>query len=240
MNTAYAIDAEGYLSHEVMGDFDPTGLVLEPPPATLVRPRWNGKSWVESASNKSRATATDQVRIDALLLLSREAERVRELIRPLQPYAMAVQEQKLREARALLQGCCKEEPVVLAAEAAAAGLELKALAAQVLEAHAVWGKQMGQIEAILRRFGDRLRKERERATLLKVQEAGRAALWALVTGVEGSAAAASDDEQATEDTRATGLSAEAAEVAIKEAAIKEAATLSEGSLSEAVKRRSEG
>lgn len=227
MNTAYAIDADGYISHEVMGDFDPAGLVLDAPPATLIRPRWNGKSWVESGSNKARSSATDQVRVEALLALSREAERVRELIRPLGPQALAVQEQKLREARALLQGCCKDEPIVLSAEAAAAGLDVKTLAAQVLEAHTSWAKQMGQVEATLRKFGDRLLKERERASILKVQEAGRAALWSLVPGLQAAVTA----EAEAADTSATA-DAVKAEEAVKAEAVKteETAKLAEADI----------
>lgn len=185
MNIAYAIDKEGYISHEVMGDFDPAGLVLTAPPTSMVRPRWSGERWVEAASNKRRASVSDEARVAVLLALSREAERVREVVRPLGPYAQAVQEQRLREARALLSGCCKEEPLVLSAEAEAAGLDLKALASQVLEQHAAWARQMGLIEGTLRKHSDRVGKERERAGLAKLEAAGKAALWALVTGVSG-------------------------------------------------------
>ena len=54
---------------------------------------------------------------------------------------------------------------------------------------------MGQVEAVLRKYTDRLNKEKERATLTKVLEAGRAALWALVYG----ATAAAVDETVVED-----------------------------------------
>ena len=217
MERAYAVDASGRIQQHVVSNVGGVeGLVTEPVSPSLIQPRWDGKKWVESASNAERSQALADHRRACITQLQVEAEAVRAALYPMGPHALAVREQKLREARCLLQGGPKEEPVVLAAEASAAGLDLKTLASQFLEQHAAWCKTQGAVEAVLRKHTDRLNKEKERATLSKVLDAGRAALWALVYG---QSAAAPVEELPVEAAPVEAAPVEAApvEVAVKEA-----------------------
>ena len=221
MERAYAVDASGRIQQHVVSNVGGVeGLVTEPVSPSLIQPRWDGKKWVESASNTERSQALADHRRGCITQLQVEAEAVRGALYPMGPHALAVREQKLREARCLLQGGPKEEPVVLAAEASAAGLDLKTLASQVLEQHAAWCKTQGAVEAVLRKHTDRLNKEKERATLSKVLDAGRAALWALVYG---QSAAAPVEELPVEAAPVEAAPVEVAVIAIKEASSAEVA-----------------
>jgi len=54
--TAYVIDSKGFLENLIMVDMDnpPEGVVLEPLPSSLFKPKWNKKSkkWVEGLTKK--------------------------------------------------------------------------------------------------------------------------------------------------------------------------------------------
>ena len=117
MERAYAVDASGRIQQHVVSNVGGVeGLVTEPVSPSLIQPRWDGKKWVESASNTERSQALADHRRGCVTQLQVEAEAVRGALYPMGPHALAVREQKLREARCLLQGGPKEEPVVLAAE----------------------------------------------------------------------------------------------------------------------------
>lgn len=212
MKTFYRVDAAGRVLQSVSTEADAAELgVAEAPSASLIEPRWDGKKWVESASNTTRSRAFAQHRLECVSALAAEAEVVRAHLFPVGPHALAVREQKLREARCVLYGSPKEEPLILTAEASAAGSDVKTLAAQLIEQHAAWCKTMGQIEAILRKHTDRLSREKERAGLVKVLEAGRAALWAVMYG----ATPATVEESPVEEARVEEAAAEMVAVAVK-------------------------
>ena len=97
-------------------------------------------------------------------------------------------------------------------------MDIKALASQLIESHYQWCKQMARIEEILFKYNARILKDRERGTVTKVADAGRAALWALVmpTGV-GVPSTEYDIAETEPDTTTKELTSEVATViAIKD------------------------
>lgn len=88
--TAYVIDSKGFLENLIMIDVDnpPEGVILEPLPSSLFKPKWNKKSkkWVEGLPKKELESKLKE-KEDNLrkVLVSRVRAKAKTLIEEIAP-----------------------------------------------------------------------------------------------------------------------------------------------------------
>jgi hypothetical protein len=139
------VDAEGHITAEILGVAPDraAGLIDVPVPGDLVRPRWNGGAWEESASSAQVESHRRAHLADLLVHLDQEAETLRAAVAPAAQSVLYFE--KARQARAVLAG--EADTPLLDAEAAALEIDRADVARNVLTRHAAWLADLGRLEA---------------------------------------------------------------------------------------------
>ena len=181
MNSVWIVDENGSPQFEVNGtlDEDLPNMVAVPMPSTLLQPRWNGKSWVEMADGETVKSGLGSLQQAQIAALEVEAERVRATLYPVGPLALAVREQRLREATAVLYREGRFEPIFLAAESGVRGIDIKELASSVLAEQQSFAKRLSQVEVVRIKYQSALRGAADGAEAQSLFERGKESLWAL-------------------------------------------------------------